>query len=618
MVKNQTPKSKFQTNSKIQSPNEPQKKPWNLESGTWNFFSYQKRSRGASFIDAVVGTALMLLVFIGLFGVIRMALLSVGLGKAKTGAVALANEQVEYLRSLPYNSVAVLGGIPAGAIPATEVVTLNNIAYTRRTFVQFIDSPADGVGAADVNGIQADYKVAKVDVLWMFRDMERTVSLITSIVPKGIETLDGGGTLVVNVVDAGGLPVSSADITITNDAVSPSISISTFSGVDGVAYFPGAPTSTAYQIITTKDGYSTDQTYTASVSNPNPNPGTLTVVGDTITSSTFRIDRLSDLTIRSFDEIRSATWTDTFADLSLVEIANQIDISSGDARLLPGETYYFSPGTITATSVAPTYLAGWNELVFDTTTPLNTSVEVKLYYDTGTGFDLVPDATLPGNAAGFTVSPVALSALATSTYGRLQARATLSSSDGLLSPTLAEWHLTYDEGPLPRPNTSFSILGAKTIGTDGGGAPIYKYQDTFTTDAAGVYDLPGIEWDVYRITKGAAETGIMLAEACPFQPFGVNPGVTQTIDFIVAPASTHSLLVYVTDDSNVPLAGATIEATKTGYDVTQESSTCGQTLFRNLSSGTYTLTVSKSGYTPQTITGVDVSGASTYSVLLNP
>ena len=260
--------------------------------------------RGATLIDAIVGTALMLLIFIGLFGVVRLAVMSVGLGKAKTGATALANEQVEYIRSLPYNSVAVVGGIPAGTIPAEEVVQLNNIDYTRRTFIRFVDHSADGVGPADTNGIQADYKVVKVSVSWNFRGAERDVTLVTNVVPKGMETLDGGGTLVVNVVDAAGAPVSNAEITITNTSVSPNINISTFSSDDGVAYFPGAPTSTAYQIETTKSGYSTDRTYSASPSNPNPMPGTLTVIGDTITSSTFRIDELSDITLRSFDEIR--------------------------------------------------------------------------------------------------------------------------------------------------------------------------------------------------------------------------------------------------------------------------------------------------------------------------
>ncbi len=574
--------------------------------------------RGTTFIDALVGTALMLVVFIGLFGVIRLATLSVGLAKAKTGAIALANEQIEYVRSLPYNSVAVLGGIPAGLIPAEETIPLNNIAYTRRTFVQFIDSPADGVGASDQNLIQADYKVAKVDVSWVFRDTTRTVSLITNIVPKGIETLDGGGTLVVNVIDAGGVPVSGAGITIMNTAVSPTINVSTFSGVDGVAYFPGAPTSTAYFIQTTKAGYSSAQTYYASSTNPNPNPGTLTVVADTITSSTFRIDRLSDLSVRSFDEVRTATWTDPFDDASLIENLTNTSVSGGGVRLTDLGGTYPSAGSLTATSVAPVYLNAWKRAVFDDTTPASTSVAVQVRYRDGASAPLIPDAVLPGNTVGFTTSPIDLSGVATTTYSALILSADLTTNDTLVTPVLDTWSVVYDEGPLPRADVDFTIVGSKTIGTDGGGAPIYKYQSTFSTDALGVMELSDMEWDTYTVAKASGETTISVAEVCPFQPFGLNPGVTQVLDFIFAPASTHSLLVYVTDDTGTPLPDASVRAVRTGYDVTHETSACGQAFFRSLVSGVYDLTVSATGFTTQALPGVSVTGATTQSVILNP
>lgn len=574
--------------------------------------------RGATLIDAIVGTALMLLIFIGLFGVVRLAVMSVGLGKAKTGATALANEQVEYIRSLPYNSVAVVGGIPAGTIPAEEVVQLNNIDYTRRTFIRFVDHSADGVGPADTNGIQADYKVVKVSVSWNFRGAERDVTLVTNVVPKGMETLDGGGTLVVNVVDAAGAPVSNAEITITNTSVSPNINISTFSSDDGVAYFPGAPTSTAYQIETTKSGYSTDRTYSASPSNPNPMPGTLTVIGDTITSSTFRIDELSDITLRSFDEIRSATWTDMFADASLLAESNNTVVSGGEIVLAGAPGTYVSFGSAVATSVAPVYLDAWGELSFDMTAPASTTATVSVLAVTATSSALVPESDLPGNLGGFSSSPIDLSSLSVETYPSLALVVDLETEDSLVTPAVRGWTLTYDEGPIPRPSTSFTMRGTKTIGTDGGGAPIYKYSNSHTTGLDGTLAIEDVEWDSYLITKGAAESSLSVVEACPFQPFGLNPGVSQIVNFIFAPASANSLLVYVTNDQNVPLENASVRLTRTGYDETIGSSACGQSFFRGLSATTYTLAVSATGFTTQNITGLSVSGATTYSVLLNP
>jgi hypothetical protein len=574
--------------------------------------------RGATFIDAVVGTALMLLVFLGIFGVIRLVVVSVGLGKAKTGAVALANEQIEYLRSLPYNNVAVVGGIPPGTIPPTQTISLNNIDYTRRTFIAFVDAPADGVGPADTNGIQADYKIAKVDVSWAFRNATRTITFLTSIVPKGIETLDGGGTVAINVVNASGVAVPNAEIVITNTVVNPSISIATFANSAGTAYFPGAPTSTAYHIVATKGGYSSAQTYTASTTNPNPNPRDLTVIADTITSATFRIDLLSDVTIRSFDEIRSATWTDPFDDLSLIESSSFITLSGGEARLMFDGTSYVSSGTFLGETLAPDYLNRWKRLLFTRTTPTGTAAKVHVVYDTGSGTALVPDTALPGNSAGFISSPVDLSAVSTTTYPRLALSADLSTSDTAVSPALSQWQLTYDEGPIPRANVPFTIQGAKVIGTDGGGASIYKYQKNITTDADGSLLIPDVEWDTYTINKGSGASALSVAEACPFQPFGVNPGVAQTVSFIFAPASVHSLLVYGTNDAGVPLANANVRVTRAGYDTTITTSPCGQAYFRDLTSGAYTIAISASGFTTQTIPNVTVTGATTRNVLLNP
>lgn len=576
------------------------------------------RKRGATLIDAIVGTALMLLVFVGLFGVMRLAVMSVGLGKAKTGAIALANEQIEYVRSLPYSSVAVLGGIPAGAIPPEQTVVLNNIPYTRRTFVQFVDDAADGVGPADTNGIQADYKIAKVSVSWEFRGAERDVTLITNVVPKGIESLNGGGTLVVNVVDAAGAPVPSTEITITNTAVSPSINISTFSSNDGIAYFPGAPTSTAYEIETTKEGYSTDRTYLASPSNPNPMPGTLTVIGDTITSSTFRIDALSDITLRSFDEIRSATWTDPFDDPSMLGGLDNTAQLSGEIVLAGAPGAYPGSGSVTATAISPTYLDSWREASFDANVPGTTTVRISVYYENATSSGIIPDADLPGNSSGFTSSPIDLSDLLPETYPSLVLVGELETGDPWVTPALRSWTVTYDEGPIPRPSTAFTMRGAKTIGTDGAGAPIYKYSASHATGVDGVIELEDIEWDTYLITKAAAESGLSVVEACPFQPFGLDPGLSSIVDFVFAPATAHSLLVYVTDDQNIPLEDASVQLTRTGYDETIDSSSCGQSFFRGLSSATYTLTVSASGYTTQIVNDLSVSGAVTYSVLLNP
>src|SRR3990167_4550093 len=135
--------------------------------------------RGATLLDAVVGTALMLIVFIGIVGAFRLTVMVVSNNKARAGAVALANERLEYIRSLSYSAIGTAGGIPAGTIPQTETVSLNDVNYTRRTFVSYEDDPGDGTGGADSNGIIIDYKAAKVAVSWTVRDGTHTITLVS-------------------------------------------------------------------------------------------------------------------------------------------------------------------------------------------------------------------------------------------------------------------------------------------------------------------------------------------------------------------------------------------------------------------------------------------------------
>src|SRR3989338_2352394 len=140
-------------------------------------------SRGVSLIDTLVGTALMLVIFLGIAGAIQLSLDVVTNNKARAGAIALANERMEYIRSLAYASVGTVGGIPSGLMAQSETVALNSVSYTRRTVVEYVDDPGDGMGASDTNNITVDYKVAKVDVAWTSRIGTRHITLVTRISP---------------------------------------------------------------------------------------------------------------------------------------------------------------------------------------------------------------------------------------------------------------------------------------------------------------------------------------------------------------------------------------------------------------------------------------------------
>ena len=257
-------------------------------------------SNGASLIDVIFGVSIMLIIFIGIFGIFKLSIELVSSSKSKTGALALANEQMEFIRSLSYNAVGVVGGIPAGNIEQEEIIILNKTIYTRRTFIQYIDDLKDGLEEEDENLITADYKLVKVEIKWTIGDTERKFSLISNIVPKGIETFEGGGTLIINSIDAYGMPIAGAQVNIKNNTIFPTIDLTAFTNDFGKIMFPGSPAAVDYKIIVTKDGYSTAKTYDADVNNPNPDPGHLTVAEKETTRSTFAIDLLSGMDINTY------------------------------------------------------------------------------------------------------------------------------------------------------------------------------------------------------------------------------------------------------------------------------------------------------------------------------
>jgi hypothetical protein len=569
-------------------------------------------SRGVTLIDTLVGSALMLVVFLGIGAAFELSLEVVTSNKARAGAIALGNERMEYLKSLTYPQIGVLGGIPAGNVPQLETVSLNGVEYTRRTFVSYADDPKDGLGGADQNGIIADLKNIRVEVSWVSRQGYRSVELIGRVSPPGVETAVSGGTLTIIVVDAGDAPLSNAQIRIVNTSVSPNINITTFSGNDGTISFIGAPAASNYEITVTKSGYSTAQTYAATVANPNPTPRHLTVTNDQTTSSTFAIDVLGSKTIRVFKQVVVVTWNDTFNNSSLIATSSDVVVTGGEVRLA-GEPYA-TEGFVRSVAIEPSILAGWNEVMWTDATPTGTDVRYRIYDATGGGSVLVPDGVLPGNSAGFTDSPIDVSMLSTSTYRALSVRADLSTSDTAVTPSVQDISLSYDYGPEPFPNFLFTLRGNKTIGNS---PTVYKYNSDLTSDASALVSLPHMEWDSYLIGVTSTST-YEIAESCAPQPESLEPGASQTTSVFLLPATAHSLLIDVRDSGGTLLSGASVNVTRTGYNETETTSSCGQAFFPGLSETTYDILVSKAGYQDSMTAGFNISKDTRLSVVLQP
>ncbi len=561
--------------------------------------------RGFGLIDVIVGVALMLILFLALFGVLRASLMLSTFAKAKAAAVELASTQMEYLRGLSYDAIGTVGGIPAGTVPQTATSTVDGVTYVTNTFIEYYDDPADGLGVNDTNGITTDYKIGEVTVSYSIGGLAKSVVLVSNFAPPGIESNTSGGTLALHVVNAGGIGVSGASVHIVNASTSPTIDFTTFTNTSGFVTIGGAATSSEYQIYVSRAGYSSAQTYARTSQNVNPNPGYLTVIMDQTTSATFAIDLLASLTLSTFSPAATTAFSDTFADTSNLsgEMNTQV---AGGALVLTSQSL---AGSALSIPIAPNGLDGWGILSADISTPSGTSAIVRVADATG---NPLPDTVLAGNSEGFSTFPVSLTGIATSSYPELTLLAALTSNSTTTTPSLLDWSLSYTTGPLPLPNVTFTLTGTKTIGTDASSTPIYKTVVTDSTGATG-QKTESLEWDAYTLTLG-----VPLIESCPSTPYQLAPGTATSTALIVGTPSTNTLPIMVENTASSSIDNAKVVLTTNGYAATIPTSSCGLAYFNGLTAGTYAATVSAPGYATTTIPAINVSGQTATTTVTLP
>ncbi len=568
-------------------------------------------------MEVIAGIAIMTTVFWSVFGVLRLSIEVIFNNKAKVGALALANEQVEFLRSLAYDDVGTVGGIPNGNIPQNETITLNSIDYNRRTFIQYVDDPKDGEGGSDENSITADYKRAKVEISWINRGENQSVFLVTNIVPKGMESVNGGGTLVINVFDAFGSPITGAEVHIENNELAEPISVDAFTNTSGEVIFPGSPVASSYEITVTKSGYSTAQTYGVEGENTNPNPGHLTVEEGVKTTASFAIDLLADKIVKTYSATGENIWKDLFADGIYVADFEHIKIENGELML--ASTTVSMTGYAQSIEIDPDYLVEWIDFSWNDNVPASTTMSYQLFYENSSStYSLVPNIDLPNNSTGFSSSPVDISGLSTTTYDRLKMQVSLGTDSTTTTPSLQDWQIRYTAGPTPLPNIDFNMRGDKTVGERSDNSLIYKYEEDLQTNGAGLIDLEDLEWDNYLITIDNDTLNLDISEICEPQPFSLDPGADVVTEIILSPQTSNSLLISITDSSSMELLdNVSVRLYKIGFNNTQSTAGCGQTFFNSLSSGSYDIDLSKSGYLSKTVEDVDVSDASNIQITLD-
>ena len=582
-----------------------------------SIFNPQFSNRGFGFIDVLVGTAIVLIVFSGIFGAFQLGLKVVGQSQNKITATAVANQWMEKMRNLPYASVGTQGAVlpeAAGILEPATTTVFNNIEYSVNIGVKYISDQADGTGVSDTCDL--DYKRAEVMVSWAGR-FQGKITLVTDIAPKDkLEELNScesqpGGLLSVSVFDAFGEMVSSPLIEIF-DPVTESL-VESYSPSSGVHDFPLATSS--YKMVISKTGYSTDRSYgideVATPEKPHP-----FILEGEATEISFSIDKISSFSADTLSPWGRDYFPDSFNDGSKIFQMENIVRGDGEVKLATDTEGYLDSGSLESIGVSPSLLLDWEELSFDDTEPFGTELKYQIYYASGTEWYLVPEGTLPGNSTGFYVSPVPLDDLPVALYPELKIGALFSSDATSSTPVLYDWQLSWitDEAT-PIPSVTFLLQGDKIIGTDESEQPVYKYSEFSVSNSSGHIDITSLEWDAYTFSLPAGSS-LDLIEADPVQPVSLAPDSNVSAALFLE--AENSLLLSVQDiDTLGPIfsASTTLSQSGLGYTENQLTDEEGETYFIPLSSATYNLEIEAPGYLSSS-TSFGVSGDVTKTIKL--
>jgi len=291
--------------------------------------------RGFTLIEITIGLLIVTMVTIGVYNMLNYALRLIREKGWREQALTIANEEMEYFRSISYDTLgtAATNCAPtACSLAPVKTVTRNNRNYTVLTDVRHIDdvfdnTPQTEVGTDDT-GLN-DYKKARVEVQWPSSFDNNSIILVSTFAPVGIETDCGGGILKVTVFDANAQLVPQASVRIKNDNLVPAYEYDTKTNDQGVLRIGclledlsnnyeltiNHPDSTYYNNI-----YSTAQTCPtgtgtsdpicpkSSPSNVNPNDPHLNIITGNTTEKSLAIDLLSTLNVQTITQNLPAEW----------------------------------------------------------------------------------------------------------------------------------------------------------------------------------------------------------------------------------------------------------------------------------------------------------------------
>ncbi len=271
--------------------------------------SFKKVNSGFTLIEVLVAIGIFLLFALGVYGGVQMIFKVVYMSRTRILETALISEELEVARNLPYDQVGILNGVPTGLLSHTKTVTRNGQSFDLVTTVRNIDDTFDGMatGTPTRDTAPADYKLVEISAICSSCIQKEPVILSTIVAPKGLEGASQNGHLFIQVFDADGQAVPTANVSVNAVVRTSTIAINDVTDNDGWLRIVDTPTGTlAYNISVTKFGYSSDYTVASTVQNPNPLVPPANVVSQMVTEISFSIDRLANLTLHTISNVCAA------------------------------------------------------------------------------------------------------------------------------------------------------------------------------------------------------------------------------------------------------------------------------------------------------------------------
>ncbi len=274
-----------------------------------SLFSWRSNERGVTLVETLIGAFVFLLIAVAVYQSYGLIFKLIGMTRLKTAAFELAQEQVETIRNMPYADIGIISGVPVGTIPRVQDYTRSGYVFRATTTVRNVDDPFDGIIGGIPNDLSpADHKIVELLIGCVSACADFTpIEVTTTVAPRSLETTTGNGAIFVEVIDANGQPVPSADVTIQGQGTS-TVSISELTNTSGIFQLVDVvPGSFLYKITASKNQHSSETTYTpGAVANPNPTFPHATVAAGVVTRLTLAIDQISTITIKSVDETCTA------------------------------------------------------------------------------------------------------------------------------------------------------------------------------------------------------------------------------------------------------------------------------------------------------------------------